>query len=439
MIFKIFLRFILYLFYLLGNIFFALLLILLITIKPAKKSNLLLWGPVPILNNKYWSKALSIAGYNSKTLMSDYFNINHKEDFDLYYNDFSIKWIRPLIFNRMVTRFRVLLFILRNCSVLHFPFSGGPFGETPIWKIEAFLFKLANVKTVVIPYGADAYMYSQVVDISLRSGLLTSYPLAAKREGNIKKRIEFWTKHADVMLAGFMIDGRGRWDCNINQLGVIDLKDWHPKKEYSDNNGYNGVVKILHTPNHQGVKGTEFLVDAVEQLKSEGLKLELILLEKVPNSKVKELMQEVDILAEQFIYGYTLSAIEGLASGLTVLSNLENEDYTRVFRRYSFLNECPVLSTTPENVKHHIKILATNPELRKELGLAGRQYAEKYHSYEMGEYLFGSIYDKILHGKDIDLMNLFHPLKSEYNKRKPLVKHPLNESKLPGEYFIKNA
>ena len=76
-------------------------------------------------------------------------------------------------------------------------------------------------------------------------------------------------------------------------------------------------------------------------------------------------------------------------------------------------------------------MLVTNPELREELGRSGRRYAEKYHSEETARYMFGAVYEKIWFGKDIDLMNLFHPLKSEYNHHRALVEHPLVENKLP--------
>jgi glycosyltransferase involved in cell wall biosynthesis len=156
------------------------------------------------------------------------------------------------------------------------------------------------------------------------------------------------------------------------------------------------------------------------------------MLEGVPNSEVRAAMQSVDILAEQFLAtGYALSGIEGLASGLPVLANLEHEAYTRVFRRYGFLNECPILSTTPETLTDNLRLLIRNPKLREELGRAGRAYAEKYHSYAMAQYMFGAVYYRILEGKDVDLINLFHPLKSEYNRRTPRISHPLVENRLP--------
>ena len=150
-------------------------------------------------------------------------------------------------------------------------------------------------------------------------------------------------------------------------------------------------------------------------------------------------MQTADVLAEQFIAtGYGLSGVEGLASGIVVMANLDQELYTRVFRRYSFLQECPVVSTTPESLARNLRALVTHPRLREELGKAGRAYAEKYHGYEVSQYMFGAVYDKLLRQRDVDLLNLFHPIHGEFNRRRPLVRHPLVDSRLPAHFFPRN-
>ena len=45
--------------------------------------------------------------------------------------------------------------------------------------------------------------------------------------------------------------------------------------------------------------------------------------------------------------------------------------------------------------KDNLRLLVTNPELRKELGELGRKYAVKYHSYEMAQYMFTNIFKKL--------------------------------------------
>ncbi|TMJ14737.1 MAG: glycosyltransferase [Alphaproteobacteria bacterium] len=399
---------------------------------PARR-RLFVWGSTPIIGNKYWSAAVAETGRESVTIMSTLYAINQRDDFDRFFEDFAPRGL-PHSLRFALGGCLALIHVLRHARVLHTSFDGFALTLTAFWRLEALLFRLAGIKVVVLSYGGDGYVTSRVVDTSLRYGILACYPRLARLDASIAKRVTYWSERADIVLVGLMIDGMPRWDVTTNQIFIMDTRAWRGKPAYSDRDGTNGTVRVLHSPNHRDAKGTEFLIDAVERLRSEGLDVELVLLEKVPNERVKSLMQEVDILAEQFIStGYGISGIEGLASGLPVMANLEHEAYTRVFRRYGFLDECPILSTSPENMVRNLRILVTRPDLRRVLGQASRQYAEKYHSFAAAQYMFEAIYDRILDGRDVDLINLFHPLKSPYNRRTPIVEHPLVDSKLPGQ------
>ena len=396
---------------------------------PARRE-LLIWGSAPLISNKYWSEAVRAAGRKSMTIMSTLYAINRREDFDRLFEDFAPAGLpRPLRF--AIGSCLAFIFVLRRGRVLHTNFWGFALTQSLFWRLESGLLRLAGVKTIVMSFGADAYQYSRTVDTSLRYGLLASYPRLARDEAQTRRRVEHWNRHADAVLVGLMIDGMGRWDVTTNQFFAIDTAAWTSKQVHSANDGRNGPVRIVHTPNHRGFKGTEFLLDAVERLRAENLQVELMLLEKVPNDEVRRLMQQADLLAEQFVgIGYALSGIEGMASGLPVLANLDHPAYTEVYRRYGFLNEFPVLSATPETLLDQLRVLVTNPALREQLGRAGRAYAEKYHSYPAAQYLFGSIY-RSFEGEEVNLMTLFHPLLSDYNRRLPPVSHPLVESRLP--------
>lgn len=388
-----------------------------IVIFTKKKHDTLVWGTVPILNNKYWSQAVRTLGFKSITIMRTFYSINKRDDYDLYFSD-----LIPKIFCRMKDLYLLqyifsFYFICRNASVVHYSFDGGILNDTHLWRLEYFLLRKSKIRIVVMPYGADAYQYSKVSDLKLRNVLLTSYPQAARRESEISKRVNYWNKHADVVITGFMFkDGLARNDVCIPSYLSIDINMWKKKVNYSLNNGRNGAVKIIHTPNHRGFKGTEFIINVVEKLRSEGYQVELILLEGVPNDKVCEIMRTADILVEQLVIpAYALSAIEGMATGIPVISNLDNEDYLDVFRKYSFLDKCPICSTSIDTLYKNLKYLVEHPEVRENLGNAGRKYVEQYHSYKTTQFLFGNIYSKILDKKDIDLINLFHPLKSIYH------------------------
>lgn len=387
----------------------------------------LFWGPIPILNNKYWSNALK-EDYSSYTIMNEYYNeINNISDFDYYAEDVLAKYHLPKFLLLRYKHFFLTFDLLKNYDVMHIPFSGAFLGPTEYWHHEAEIFKKLGKKIVVLPYGSDAYIYSKVKNTSFQNALLISYPISGRMENGINQRVDYWTEQADFIPGGFMIDGFPRWDCVVGNFVVIENPYTKTKKTYSNADGTSGLVKIAHCPNHRGAKGTEFLVDAINQLKRDGLKIELVLFENVKNSKILESLHfEIDILVEQLILGYGLNAIEGMSSGVVTISNLSNDEYSLLFRRYGTLNECPIVTATPESIKEVLYKLITNPKLRRELGELGKQFSAKYHSPEFARYFFGMIYKKIWFNENVDLMNLFHPLNPKsYNNSKPLIKHPL--------------
>jgi glycosyltransferase involved in cell wall biosynthesis len=394
------------------------------TIFVIKKRKKIIWGPIPMINYKYWSAAMGLMGYDSITLVSSLYDIYKKEDFNLYYEDIVPKVIQfnPIITKAIWGPIFSFLYVIRNAKLINISFIGGYLGQTPIWFIENYLYKLAKIKVVVTGYGGDFYMYSKLLDQSLKHVLLMSYPKMAKEDKKISKRVDYWTKNADVIINGVQLDGLGRWSClPVNMISFSNNKI----HEYQKKN-IGEYITIVHSPNHRGFKGTEFIIQAIRELEEEGYKINFILLEKVKNIEVLRILrEEADILVEQIIFsGYAMSGIEGMANGLPTLSNLSNETYTQLFRRYSYLDECPILSTNPENIKENLKLLIENKELREELGRLGIDYVKKYHSEESAQYMYGKIYNQLLNGVDEDLINMFHPLKSEYNKQN-YIKTPL--------------
>ena len=154
--------------------------------------------PTPIINNKYWSQAMRNAGWASTTLMTHNYPANERADYDQY---------TPIWSPSALTRYRPqlapyagLLYVLRNASVVHIPFTGGPLGATRFWKLEAPLLRRAGIKTVVIPYGGDYFIYSEIIDPVFRNGLLISYPAAGRREESIAERVRYWCREADVVI-----------------------------------------------------------------------------------------------------------------------------------------------------------------------------------------------------------------------------------------------
>ena len=388
------------------------------------------FGSSPLLNNKYWSQSLRKAGFLSETFVFDYFDsISKKKDWD---NILKFKYpfipyrIRPFL-AFTISLFKYDIFVLSY---------RGYFLQNTIFRfLQADLLRLAKKKIIIIPYGSDAYVYRNIRSSSWTHALMISYPDASRKQRIIAKEIDYWNKNADVVIPGMMgFDGIARWDVLAPSSLVLDLDDWKATSKLFFSDGFNEKIVIAHSPNHRGCKGTEYLIHAIERLQSEGFLIELLLLEKIQNSKVKQILCErADILVEQLIFtGHGLSGLEGMATGIPTISNLEDETYTLPMRRWSFLNECPLVSATPENITDVLRKLITNPKLRTDLGRAGREYVEKYHGLDSAQYLFENVFDYI-YGKKDSIINLYHPILGEYPNRLPKIKHPLVNNRIVDE------
>ncbi|MDX4012955.1 hypothetical protein Q6A86_08115 [Aliarcobacter skirrowii] len=385
-------------------------------IQTKNKKPKLVFGPVPIINNKYWSQALEENGYFSQTLVFDFYHINEKKDFDIYYEDFYIKLLGK--FNKLFVDYLVFFYVLVKFDICHFSFDGGFLQKRFFVNyLEFFVYKTFGKKTVILPYGSDIYQYSKIIDIPWKHALIANYPQYGKKDKVIRRRVEFIQNNSSFVFAYidyvFMLS---YWDMLTVGAYIIDEDVWKYDRKKNLNNGKNGLVKIVHVPNHRGVKGTEFVYKAIENLKQKGYDVELVLIENMKNDEVKETLKECDILVDQLNLGYALNAIEGMSLSMPVITNLTNENYVKVFKQYGFLNECPLVSADFESLEQKLEELIVAPTLREYLGKQGVDYFLKYHSKKTFSTMMINVYDKIWDNQPLDLINYFHPVIGKYNK-----------------------
>ena len=383
----------------------------------------LMWGPAPIINNPYWARAMARAGYLSESFTENYATtLNSRSDYDRLVTD--IVSVRMPLKIRAIIAFVISLF---RYDLFFFSFEGGLLGVTPLWMFESHLLRLANKKVAVLCFGGDVFVYNRVRSISRLYGLVAYAAQGALKQRQIARKVDYWVANADCILPGFAYsDGLGRIDLLAYCVLCIDTAVWTKSRRLSQANGMDGVVKIAHAPNSRGGKGTRYIVRAIDALQKEGLKVELLLLEGVKTEEVKRtLAEEADILAEQLVLlGYGLNGMEGMAAGLPVISNLDDDEYFDPLRRWSYFDECPVVSATPESITDVLRELVTRPSLRHSLGHAGRQFVEKYHSNEATAFLFNAVIDFMQDNRS-NLLEFCDPEIGEFTKRLPSVNHPL--------------
>jgi hypothetical protein len=337
------------------------------------------WGITSIINIRYGSMSARLYGYKSDTVVYTVSHINQRSDFDyiiydsLNRNMGKENWLRTTLIS-LIASYLVFLWISLKYDIFHFYFDGSylwPFGE---YKLELPLLHLAGKKIIVLPYGGDARLES--VTRKHKYNFCMDCTPATKYcdENKIRRRVEYFSKHADLVLGcADMVDTLPRWE-GIWQY-PLDLSEWPPTPPSPDSK----IVKVVHATNHRMYKGTHFLISAIDELKSEGYPVELILVERMDNREARKIYEESDVIADQFIGGaYALFAIEGMALGKPVMCYLREG----LYKYHPEWNECPIVNTDPGNIKQQLIRLINDKQLRQELGRRGPEYVKKYHSLE---------------------------------------------------------
>jgi glycosyltransferase involved in cell wall biosynthesis len=345
---------------------------------------------------------MAMRGFEARTVVDSVLHINTPDDYDYRLSDLpggreeSFFVLRVL--HALFARYFAFVWLVFRFDIFHFFFDGGFLAWTPLRFLEVQLLHLAGKRVIVMPYGGDVVVPSQMRSLQWRQALASDYPALVKRASRTSRQIRYFSHRADFAVGCiFHVETLPRWDLLTTHYYPLDTDEWRPEQVAQER-----PIRVFHSANHRAVKGTEFVIAAVEQLRREGIQIELVLGERLPNSEVRRLLQSCHIVAEQFIHGYALAAMEAMALGKPVLSNLSDPYYYEVHRLHTGLDECPIVSTTVEELPENLRRLALDGELRAELGRAGRRYVVRHHSYETVGRMWEMVYRTVWDGKPLE-------------------------------------
>jgi len=334
-------------------------------------------GPEPLVNNVYHKRALQRQGYTAETFVHTVYFTTGAFDVRAALL-FRLSLLQPVrwfyLFIRAVFRYRAL----------YIYFSGGPLFPTAwLWRLEPLLYHIAGVKVVVLPYGADVQDLSRCPNPHFKHAMSHDYPGHRHQGRKIAKRIDMWTRHADHIVGGCdWVDYLYYWDTLMLAHFSIDVDEWTPPADRRAEPGE--PLRVLHAPNHRHIKGTQHLIEAVEALKQEGVAVDLVILEGVPNDEIRRAIARTDIVVDQLIIGwYAMFAIEAMAMGKPLLCYLR-PDLKRFYECAGLVepDEIPIVECSTVTVEETLRRLALHRETLPEIGRRSREYVVKHHSLE---------------------------------------------------------
>jgi glycosyltransferase involved in cell wall biosynthesis len=130
---------------------------------------------------------------------------------------------------------------------------------------------------------------------------------------------------------------------------------------------------VVHAPTDRAVKGTRFVIEAIELLRAEGIPVRLDLLEGLTHDKVRERTGYADVVIDQLMLGwYGGFAVEAMALAKPVVCFIREDENP-------FGDALPIARATPSTLVDRLRELLVDRARLRELGAAGRRFVEVQH------------------------------------------------------------
>jgi hypothetical protein len=147
----------------------------------------------------------------------------------------------------------------------------------------------------------------------------------------------------------------------------------------------NGNFKILHTTNlinrqkyNKNIKGSRYIVDAIEKLRSEGYNCELMNISNIQSKNMKYFQAQADLIIDQLIYGHWGStSLEGIALGKPVICYFNKEWKNNYINNFS-IEAWPFIEANTSSIYSVIKGLLDKPSLVLEHSKLSKDFAQKH-------------------------------------------------------------
>ncbi|HRP67945.1 MAG TPA: hypothetical protein PLY93_00215 [Turneriella sp.] len=355
-------------------------LIILIIISRYKRKPIQIgFGPEPLINNLYHKRALEEFGFTAETFVNQVYFITDEFDIRVDKLPFPINILSNYLLGFMV---------LWRYECLYIYYNGGPFAWTLLAKWEPLIYRFAKIKIHVTAYGGDVHDLRRVVNLNFKRALDNDYPMFYLQQVKTEKQVARWSKYGTHISSGCdWVYYVPHWHTLMLGHFCIDLAKIHFNSNESIPKKFNSKrpLRLFHAPNHKAIKGSNFFINAVKELREEGCAIELNLKQGVPNSEIQESIQDCDVVLDQLIIGwYAMFSIEAMSHGKPVVCYL-SEELLEFYTVAGLItpHEVPIINASALNVKSIICDIYTGKIPLKNLGINGRKFVEKHHSLEV--------------------------------------------------------
>nr|WP_245301462.1 glycosyltransferase family 4 protein [Virgibacillus natechei] len=253
---------------------------------------------------------------------------------------------------------------IKEYDIFHFHFGGTFFPD----KSDLEILKRAGKKMVVHHRGSEARLLSAAKSHNRFVRVKPEWT-----EEKIRKNLSHLSKYIDHAIVldyeieTYIKEYYEKTHVIPHIIDISKLQPNYPKEKTKP--------LIVHAPTKRNLKGTEFILEAVEQLQNDGVLFDFKLIEGLDHQKTMELLSEADIVIDQLRIGSAgYLSTEAMALGKPVICYIREDLVDKYPAGF------PVVNANPDTILTVLEDLINNPNRWKDLGVKGRAYVKQHHN-----------------------------------------------------------
>jgi hypothetical protein len=156
----------------------------------------------------------------------------------------------------------------------------------------------------------------------------------------------------------------------------------------------NNKIKIVHSPTNRKLKGSDFIIKAINKLCSKFNNIEFVLVENLKHDDALEVYKTADIVIDQALIGwYGGFGVEVMKMGKPLAVFIRKEDLKYIPKQMANDLNQAIINIDPFNIYDSLKEFILKPELLIDKSEKGYAYVNKWHD---PEYVHAIIADKYI-------------------------------------------
>ncbi len=351
-----------------------------------------IWTGAPIITMTTNASAERRLGFDTTTIVRSAYFITDKFDLDIFVKARKNRFIALLI------TYTIFVWVCATADRVHAYNDGGLLASRRRYcfsRVELFLYKILNVKLFVWTYGGDVRSRQVTLGLGEPNCCTDCTAIRSLCHCDDEKTAKNYQRVARVAKAIFSMGDMTEYTPNSRNdlfFWPIDLDKDNIYKPSYPQVSQSKPLRVVHAPNHRQFKGTKYLEAAIQELITEGVSIELILVERMPNDKALPIYRSADLIFDQCLIGFHgYFAIEAMALGKPVMCFIRHPE------KYLLASEqCPIINIHRDNLKDKLRKLATSERvLLTDIGHRSRAYVEQYYTIDAFAQRLNKCYEEL--------------------------------------------